>query len=130
MIPPPPDPRPSHARLTLLVLLCSLTFVLYIDRVCISQAVESIQNDLNLSNTAMSYVLMAFTLAYGLFEVPVGRWSDRVGSRAVLTRIAVWGSAFTPLTAACTGFWSLLFLRFLFVARVAGCLSHNPPLCA
>jgi MFS family permease len=114
------DSRPSRARLTLLGFLCALTFVLYIDRVCIAQAVEPIQQELYLSNTQMSYVLMAFTLAYGLFEVPTGRWGDRVGSRVVLTRIALWWSAFTTLTAACTGFYSLLLVRFLFGAGEAG----------
>jgi MFS family permease len=101
-------------------LLCALTFILYIDRVCIAQAVEPIQQELKLSNTQVGYVLMAFTLAYGLFEVPTGRWGDRVGSRAVLTRIALWWSAFTALTAACTGFYSLLLVRFLFGAGEAG----------
>jgi sugar phosphate permease len=106
--------------LTLLGLLCALTFVLYIDRVCIAQAVEPIQQELKLSNTQVSYVLMAFTLAYGLFEVPTGRWADRVGSRLVLTRIALWWSVFTALTAASTGFYSLLLVRFLFGAGEAG----------
>src|SRR3954471_21279941 len=120
----PATHRPSRARLTLLGFLCALTFVLYVDRVCIAQAVGPIQNELGLSNTRMSYVLMAFTLAYGLFEVPSGRWGDRAGSRNVLTRIALWWSAFTALTAACTGFYSLLVIRFLFGAGEAGALPN------
>lgn len=116
----PSHPRPSRARLTLLGLLCALTFVLYIDRVCIAQALEPIQQELKLSNTQVGYVLMAFTLAYGLFEIPSGRWGDRAGSRVVLTRIALWWSAFTALTAACTGFSALLLVRFLFGAGEAG----------
>src|SRR5262249_41130208 len=47
----------------------------------------------------MGVVFGAFTLAYGLFEVPTGRWGDRYGSRGVLTRIVLWWSAFTALTA-------------------------------
>src|SRR5262245_44444071 len=100
-----PGVAPTRVRLLVLVFLCVLMFVLYLDRVCISQAVNNIQDDLDLSNTKMSIVLMAFTLAYGLFEVPTGHWGDRIGARAVLTRIAVWWSVFTMLTAACTGFW-------------------------
>jgi sugar phosphate permease len=73
----------------------------------------------------MSFVLMAFTLAYGLFEVPAGRWGDRFGARAVLTRIAVWWSAFTALTGACTGFLSLLAVRFLFGAGEAGAFPNT-----
>ena len=46
-------------------------------------------DELDSANTQMSYVLMAFTLAYGLFAVPAGRWGDRRGPRSVLTRIVV-----------------------------------------
>ena len=48
-----------------------------------------IQHELELTNTEVSYVLMAFTLAYGLFAVPAGRWGDRFGPRTVLTRIVL-----------------------------------------
>src|SRR5919198_1509062 len=113
MSPPPP---PTRARFVVLGFLCALTFVLYLDRVCISQALVSIKAELHLSDVQASYVLMAFTLAYGLFEVPTGHWGDRIGARAVLTRIAVWWSIFTALTAACTGLFSLLVVRFLFGA--------------
>jgi ACS family glucarate transporter-like MFS transporter len=46
----------------------------------------------------MGFVFGAFTVAYGLFEVPTGRWGDRFGSRGVLTRIVLWWSLFTALT--------------------------------
>jgi MFS family permease len=107
-----------------LALLCALTFVLYLDRVCISQALEPIRSELDLSHRQMSYVLMAFTLAYGLFQVPTGHWGDRIGARAVLTRMAVCWSIFTALTAACTGLVSLLVVRFLFGAGQAGALPN------
>lgn len=112
--------RPSRARLVVLVLLCSMAFVLYLDRVCVSQALPSIQREFDLSDTRTSFVLMAFTLAYGLFEVPTGHWGDRYGSRRILARIVVWWSAFTALTAVCTGFYSLVVVRFLFGAGEAG----------
>jgi MFS family permease len=103
-----------------LLFLCSLAFVLYLDRVCISQAVVPIQQELNLSNSQMSVVLAAFTLAYGLFEIPAGWWGDIVGARRVLTRISIWWSAFTALTGMCLGFYSLVVCRFLFGAGEAG----------
>jgi sugar phosphate permease len=93
---------------------------LYLDRICMSQAVKPIREELGLTNQEMSYVLMAFTLAYGLFEVPTGRWGDLVGARAVLTRIAVWWSVFTALTGAGTGVISLVIIRFLFGVGEAG----------
>ncbi len=119
MLAPPHEP-PTRTRYGVLGFLCSLSFVLYLDRVCIGKAVVSIQNDLGLSNTEVGYALGAFTVAYGLFEVPTGRWGDRYGSRGVLTRIVVWWSIFTALTGAVTGLWMLVAVRFLFGAGEAG----------
>src|SRR5262245_51187680 len=115
-----PDSRPTRVRYGVLAFLCTLSFVLYLDRVCISQAADTIQSEFSMRNERWSYVLMAFTLAYGLFEIPTGHMGDRFGARKVLTRIVVWWSAFTVLTAACWGFWSLVVVRFLFGAGEAG----------
>jgi len=89
-----------------------------------SQAIAPIQKELDLSNTQISYILMAFTLAYGLFEVPTGRLGDRFGSRLILTRIVIWWSLFTALTGACTGFASLLLVRFGFGIGEAGAFPN------
>src|SRR3954453_3712700 len=116
--------RPTRARFVVLGVLCMLSGILYLDRICMSAALDSIQTDLALTNTQGGYVLMAFTLAYGLFEVPTGRWGDRIGGRRVLTRISLWWSAFTALTGACTGLWTLLGVRFLFGAGEAGAFPN------
>jgi MFS family permease len=76
--------------------------------------------DLRFTQIQMSYVFSAFTLAYALFEVPTAWWADHIGSRAVLTRIVVWWSAFTMLTGVVTGYTVLLTVRFLFGAGEAG----------
>lgn len=115
---------PTRVRYQVLWLLCILSFILYLDRICISQAVSSIERSLGISHTAMGFILGAFTLAYGLFEVPTGHWGDRYGSRGVLTRIVVWWSIFTMLTGAAFGFGSLLVVRFLFGAGEAGALPN------
>src|SRR4051812_16956223 len=112
--------RPTCVRYQVLLALCLLSFVLYLDRICIGQAVGDIETELDISHTRMGFVLAAFTLAYGLFEVPVGHWGDRHGSRGVLTRIVLWWSLFTMLTGAATGFYLLLIVRFLFGAGEAG----------
>src|SRR5262249_53058633 len=68
----------------------------------------------------MSYVFSAFTLAYAVFEIPTAWWADRIGSRAVLTRIVLWWSTFTMLTATAFNYPSLLAVRFLFGVGEAG----------
>src|SRR5438105_2384102 len=112
--------KPTCTRFVVLLYLCCLAFILYLDRVCIGQAVKPIQDELQISNTDMGYILMAFTLAYGLFEIPTGRWGDRIGARRVLARIVLWWSAFTALTGACSSFHALVVVRFLFGAGEAG----------
>lgn len=119
-----PAGPPSGVRWLVLTWLCALSGILYIDRICISAAITPMQAELGLSNTQISYVLMAFTLAYGLFEIPTGRWGDRIGPRRVLTRISIWWSAFTVLTGLCTGLYSLILVRFLFGAGEAGAFPN------
>ncbi len=118
-------PPPSRGRYKVLALLCTLALILYIDRICISKAVPAIEADLGITHTAMGFVLAAFTAAYCLFEVPTGSWGDRYGSRGVMTRIVLWWSAFTALTGAALGLWSLLLVRFLFGAGEAGAFPNT-----
>ena len=99
------------------VLLAAIT---YLDRVCISILAPSIQKDLGLSKSDMSYIFSAFTLAYAAFEIPTAWWADRSGTRLVLTRIVTWWSCFTIATAGAFSFWSLWAIRFLFGAGEAG----------
>ena len=98
----------------------ALAAVTYLDRVCISVVAPSIMRDLNLTTIQMSYVFSAFTLAYAAFEIPTAWWADRIGSRAVLTRIVLWWSAFTLATAAAFNYASMLIIRFLFGVGEAG----------
>ena len=81
------QPRATWARFGVLLFMCSLAFVLYIDRVCIGQAVDDICLSLKLNKEDMSWVMNAFILAYCIFEVWTGSLGDRFGSRGVITRI-------------------------------------------
>src|SRR5437879_5899830 len=126
----------TRVRYRVLGFLTSLSFVLYMDRVCISQAVGAIEREMELTKSQMGYVLGAFTVAYGLFEIPTGRWGDRFGSRRVLTRIVLWWSAFTALTG-CVPYYDLqvltvplslallILIRFLFGAGEAGAIPNS-----
>jgi ACS family glucarate transporter-like MFS transporter len=68
----------------------------------------------------MGWVFTAFQLAYGLFEIPTGRWADRVGTRSVLARIVIWWSAMAMMTAAAFNYGVMLSVRFLFGVGEAG----------
>jgi ACS family glucarate transporter-like MFS transporter len=121
---PEPDISPTRARLVVAAWLCGLSGILYLDRICMGQAVVPIQRELGFSNSEMSLVLMSFTLAYGLFAVPAGRWGDRKGPRSVLAQIVFAWSVFTALTGAATGLITMVLVRFLFGAAEAGAFPN------
>ncbi len=114
--------------LSFLVLVSVLTFL---DRLAIAVAGTRMQADLNIDDQRRGWVLGAFVLSYGLFEVPTGALGDRMGQRRVLGRIVLWWSLFTALTGAASGFWPLLATRFLFgigeagaYPNIAGCIAR------
>jgi MFS family permease len=109
--------KQRHIVLALLALLSVITFL---DRLCIAVAGPQIQDALNISPERWGWVLGAFILSYGLFEIPTGAFGDRWGQRSVLTRIVLWWSTFTALTGLATGFAPLVAIRFLFGAGEAG----------
>jgi MFS transporter, ACS family, glucarate transporter len=120
-----PDPkipvlRASRIRYRVLAFLSCLAAITYMDRVSISITARSIMRDLHLSDVQMGFVFSAFTLAYGMFEIPTGWWGERIGTRKVLTRIVLWWSSFTIATAAAVNYGSLLVIRFVFGTGEAG----------
>jgi MFS family permease len=100
--------------------LVSLSIIAFLDRLSIAVAGPRIQDELHIPPEQWGWVLGAFALAYGSFEIPSGASGDRRGQRRVLTRIVVWWSAFTALTAAAAGFRQLIAIQFLFGAGEAG----------
>ncbi|RED49269.1 MFS transporter [Seonamhaeicola aphaedonensis] len=101
-----------------------ITLLLYVDRVCISSAKDSIGTDLNLTDIQMGWVLSAFALGYALFQVPGGALGDKYGVRKVMTTIMVLWSIFTALTGAAWNYISMLFFRFIFGAGEAGAFPN------
>src|SRR4051794_27078173 len=112
--------RATRVRFIVLAFLCVLAFLTYFDRVCIASAQGDIKADLGLSDAQMGYILGGFWFTYALFEIPIGWWGDRFGSRRTLTRIVLAWSLFTALSGSATGFASLLAFRFLFGLGEAG----------
>lgn len=101
-----------------------ITLLLYIDRVCISSAKDSISSDLSLTDIQMGWVLSAFALGYALFQVPGGALGDKYGVRKVMTAIMVIWSLFTALTGATWNYISMLLCRFTFGAGEAGAFPN------
>src|SRR6266540_4181913 len=76
--------RPTTVRYGVLAFLTVMAVLLYLDRVCISMAEDSIRDALDLSKPEMSVVFSAFFFAYALAQVPSGWLGDRLGARRML----------------------------------------------
>jgi ACS family glucarate transporter-like MFS transporter len=122
--------RPTRVRYAVLVWLCSLSFLTYLDRICIMRVQGEIERDLELGKLTaadeeelrregkatdrearekksrdraaqrMSWIFSAFLIGYCIFEVPGGWLGDRWGARLVICRIVIWWSLFTALTGS------------------------------
>ena len=109
---------PMRSRVVgMTVLLAGIT---YLDRAAIGVVAPQIMRDLELTTTQMSWVFSAFTIAYGIFEIPTAAWADKRGARSVVARIVTWWSAFTMATAMAWNYLSLAVIRFLFGVGEAG----------
>jgi ACS family glucarate transporter-like MFS transporter len=116
------DEVPTQVRFKIMAFVTLVTILTYMDRLNLSIAGKSIQEELALNTQTMGWVFSAFLLGYALFQVPGGWVGDRYGPRRVLAvSIALW-SIFTVLTAFAPGLpiagWmgavgSLMLARFL-----------------
>lgn len=106
-------------------MLCSLTALTYLDRICISLVGVRLKSDLNLNNEQFGWVLAAFALAYAVFEIPSGMLGDRIGPRKVFIRIVLWWSFFTALTGLVMGLAMLILIRFLFGMGESGTYPNS-----
>jgi len=107
--------RPTFfsATTNVLILLCIMYGLTYIDRNNVSTAAFVFKQDLHLTNTQVGLVFSAFAYPYLIFQI-VGGWvSDRFGARVTLTVSAlIWGIA-TLLTGKSNGLAALLCARLL-----------------
>jgi MFS family permease len=107
-------------RRAVLGILAALSIITFIDRLAIAVTGPAIQKDLDISPEQWGWVLSAYVIAYAVFEIPSGAMGDKHGYRKELTRITVWWSFFTAITAVCRNFWQLAAARFLFGLGAAG----------
>jgi MFS family permease len=102
--------RPTVSNQVLL-LLCLMYLILYVDRVNISTAAPLIKAELGLSNTELGFVFSAFAYPYALFQLVGGWLGDRFGARRTLGVCGLVVCAATVLTGAAGGFVALLAAR-------------------
>ena len=107
-------------RYQVVLIFVIFAIITYLDRNSMSSLSKGIAAELHLSKTQLGFIFSAFSLAYGLFEIPTGLMVDKIGPKKTLFRIVIWWSVFTLLTGLASGFYFLLVVRFLFGAGEAG----------
>ena len=103
----------GRATRNFLVLLVLMHFILFVDRVNLAAAAETIKEDLGLSNIALGIAFSAFNYAYAPFQLVGGWFADRFGARRTLTVCGLTWSLTTIATGAVTGLASLFAVRFV-----------------
>jgi len=120
--------RPTRVRYLVLGSACSLAVITYIHRVGFATASGEFKSSMGLGDDHIGWLMAAFMIGYGLFEMPWGSLGDRLGVRNILAWVILGGSALTA-SLALVGllpqnlilvFSVLLVLRFLFGAFQAG----------
>jgi MFS family permease len=94
-----------------LLIICLMYLILYVDRVNISTAAPLIKADLKLSNTELGLAFTAFAYPYALFQLIGGYFGDRFGARLTLFVSGLIVCAATAATGAVGGLLSLFAAR-------------------
>ncbi len=127
---PPAEPHSgaTQVRYTVLISACSLAVITYLQRVGFATASAEFKKPLGLSDDDLGWIMAAFMIGYGIFEMPWGFLGDRFGVRHTVAAIVLGGSSLTALLVV-VGFLPalgvlilgfLLLVRFLFGAFQAG----------
>lgn len=101
-------------------MLGAISALTFLDRMAVAVAGPQIQSKLGIQPQEWGWILSAYVLANGIFEIPSGARGDRFGQRGEFMRIVTWWSVFDALTGWCRGFWQLIAVRFLFGLGAAG----------
>ncbi len=96
----------------ILMVMCMMYFIAYIDRVNMSVAGPLIRDEMGLSNLELGLIFSAFAYPYAAMQILGGWLADRFGPRKVLIVLSlIWGLA-TIMTGFVGSVIALLAMRF------------------
>jgi MFS family permease len=105
--------RIFRASNVVLMLLCAMYFITYLDRVNVSTAAAGFSKEFGLSKTEIGLVFSAFAYPYLIFQI-IGGWvSDKFGARRTLIACGVVWAGATMLTGMAGGLISMFVARVL-----------------
>ncbi|MCE4226891.1 MFS transporter [Methylobacterium sp. C25] len=98
---------------SVLLLLCLMYFITYLDRVNVATAGGEIMKELGMSKTEFGLILSAFAYPYAIFQVIGGSVGDKFGARRTLFICGMIWAVATILTGLVGGIVSLFLARVL-----------------
>lgn len=116
----PGESRISHERWLVLLLLCLMYLITYLDRVSMANTAPMIIKEFGFSKVQMGIIFSAFIWSYALFQVPGGWLGDRFGPRKVLSSIMAYRTVIAVVTTFSIGFKSFWGIRFALGIGEAG----------
>ncbi len=93
-----PNEKAAKGALAILVIVCTAQFMLLIDDTIVNVALPSIAQDMNLTESSLSWIPNAYLLMFGGFLLIGGRMADLLGRRRVFM---VSMAAFVTASAIC-----------------------------
>jgi sugar phosphate permease len=110
----------NQASRLVLMIICLMYFIFYVDRVNISTAAPIMQKDLGLTATQLGIAFSAFAYPYAFFQIAGGWLGDRMGPRITLGICAILVAVSTIWTGLVGG------VAGLFLARLALGIGEGP----
>ena len=105
--------RALPATTVVLVLICLMYGITYVDRVAVSTAAFIFKRELNLNNMQVGLVFSAFAYPYLVFQIIGGWLGDRFGARLALSVSAVIWAIATLATGMVGSLGGMLFARVM-----------------
>lgn len=106
-------PRFDRTQWLVTILLFTMLFLNYLDRLALSVLAPIMRDEIGLSQTDYAWVVDAFLLSYAVMYFGSGMILDRIGSRKGMTLFVALWSLVSALHASVRGVFDLAFFRFL-----------------
>lgn len=100
--------NPTKRRYVTLLMIFITVVICYVDRANLSVASQHIQDEFGIDKGQMGLIFSAFAWTYTIFQVPGGRFLDRIGSK-VTYFIAIMGWSVATLLQGFANSFSVLF---------------------
>ncbi len=103
--------KPTKKRWFILFLVCTITFINYLDRANLSVAAPFLSKDLNLNPAQMGLIFSALGWSYTLMQIPCGFLLDRFGTKLIYGIALCGWSFFTGAMSITFNFANIIACR-------------------